>query len=809
MKQFYSHPHKDENGRKNGGKLIIEHTDGVTRNAFRQFSSDASFPVDISLEELLRWICIFHDLGKYTTFFQAYLFDLPHDKELKQHARFGAQAIYNFWEKYPELAFISYFIVKNHHRSLHVPNCSEQDKLLDKYEHATVARIYEAQRADIKEHALEAIEKDLRIGDLVGLLELPPARSIRTLANEIVTGTPRVYRFFLINYLFSLLIEADKLDASQTPGYERKNILPETVEHYFTSKAGKDSAYNRLRTSVRMEVINSLQEENILDYRLFMLTAPTGIGKTLTALDFAVRLRARLPSKPQIIVGLPFINIIEQTLDEYEKVLGSQKIEILGHYQYADIFGGERIEADEEVNDRNYSRRRMELETWQSDIVVTSFVQMLQTMVAYKNKVLMKFNHLAGAIVIMDEVQSIRLEQAPFIGAVLQLMARYLGTRFVLMTATKPLIFELAEQEVLKKVLPEELPLPVKSLLKDPLPVFQQFKRTKIVPLFDVSIKATDDFLSVFVEKWTAGKSCLIVCNTVNRSIEVYRLLERYFREQQYGHTLFYLSTNVLPAHRLEIIGNIKKEIRQGAILVATQVVEAGVDLDFDMGFRDLGPIDSIVQVAGRINRENSDDRAYSPLYIVDFGDCTRIYGSLTTNQAKNSLGNEPVLEEAYYNLVEKYFLSIANKAAYAKSKELIRGLLHLQYDKTDMKEVIPISQFEVIEKSAQAVSVFIEYDELAREARLAWHAMYNAEDKTRKWELKASFERKYKRIFHQHVIAVPKWYIGSLPLIDPKRPEMIFYVVEASQLSDWYLEPIGFNRDKAKSEREVYSTLF
>lgn len=806
MPAFFSHAKKLPDGTREGSKLVYEHTFGVRDNALRQFSSGVSFPGEpIDSATFINIICLFHDLGKYTSFFQKYLLGKPHEEKLKQHARFGAQAILNFFKDTPDLAFCAYFIVRNHHRSLHTPDSSVIDKILDKVGYEEVKEIFEAQKNDIWEY-LSQIESELGLSKIGSLLELPNRKNFAHFVGD-WQDRPSIHRYFLLNYFFSLLIEGDKLDASGTPSYERSVIPSNAVEHFLNRNNLVKNHHNQLRDAVRQEVLACLDEPDILDHRLFLLTAPTGIGKTLTALDFALRLRARLKENPQIIVGLPFINIIEQTLDIYQKVLPKSEAKILGHYQYADIFGTEKESTAETDEERDYARRRMELDTWQADIVVTSFVQLLQTIIANKNKLLLKFNHLAGAIIIMDEVQSLRLEQAPLLGAVLDLMSEFLGTRFILMTATKPLIFELAEREILDRYLPGRK-INRKDLLPDPERYFKEFHRTQIIPLLDVSLSDTDAFIDLFIQKWHPGKSCLIVCNTVNRSIEVFEKIQEWVKGKEYSNPMFYLSTNILPVHRLAIINEIKERLKESAILVSTQVVEAGVDLDFDLGFRDLGPIDSIVQVAGRINRENSIDRKYSPLYIIDFGDCKRIYGITTEIQSKLALGINPISEPAYFKLVEDYFWKVGKNDVYAASRKLFKGILRLQYDGEETNDITPVSKFRVIEESPRLISVFVECDDIAISARIAYLKMLEAPDRETSFRLKEDFDINYKRDFQQRIIAVPIYYCEDLPGIEPNRPDSRIKCVSSHICERWYKMPIGFNRKQAKLEKTMPQTL-
>src|SRR5699024_10460112 len=257
------------------------------------------------------------------------------------------------------------------------------------------------------------------------------------------------------------------------------------------------------------------------------------------------------------------------------------EIRVLGHYQFADIFGIQKY-SDDESN--NYQQRLMTLDTWQGDIVITSFVQFFETIISNRNKLLKKFNHLAGSIIILDEVQTLRLDQMPLIGATLYYLAKFMDARIIMMTATKPKIFRLAEEEILENEGESVYP---KELLTSHEKVFSLFERTAIHPILN-SLTNEEEKSVQFVEevfdlRWEIGKSCLIVCNTVNRSIEIYDKIKKYLEERGTNTPIFYLSTNTIPADRMDRIKEIKKAIEQkkAPILIATQVVEAGVDLDF------------------------------------------------------------------------------------------------------------------------------------------------------------------------------------------------------------------------------------
>lgn len=807
MTTFYSHSKQYPDGTIYGSKHLVNHTMAVTDKALRSFHKHVRVQINLPVDDLLRLVGLYHDLGKYTTHFQNYLLKSgAFDQELKQHAKFGGFALYQKYRLlgYDNVALWAAYLIIHHHKSLTDIN----DLKSYVVDYSNDEDIFKKQLETLQP-ALAQIALELNEPELENYLNYPDKKLIKIIRD--LERKPDIQNYFLISYLFSLLIESDKLDASETTLYSRKPLLPTLVDQRlkplsfksYTAEELTKLDQNELRSYVRGAVMQHLQDPKILTKRLFTLTAPTGIGKTLTALDFALRLKAKISEEEQheaqIIYALPFINIIEQAIVEYKRVIGDHG-QVLAHYQFADALEQLSKKNDEEET-QGWNQKTMLLDTWQSDVVITTFVQFLQTLIGNRNKLLKKFHHFAGAIIILDEVQTIRLEQLPLIGAALFYAAKFLNARIILMTATKPKTFELANREIIAK---EGDKFDVTELLTEHEAVFGAFKRTKIIPLISQPIADETEFVDdYFSPNWSADKSCLIVCNLVKRSVDLFTAIREYVGDRGYYNKVYYLSTNVVPAHRLYIIERVKLDLKYGfkPILIATQCVEAGVDLDFDMGFRDVGPIDSIVQVAGRINRENSKERWHSPLYVVDFDDCEKIYDRTTATQSRQALtkgateNSGQIPEEKYLSLIGEYYdnLSADGVKSFKTAREIFNSMKRLNYD-NERKDTYPVSSFQVIDHKGYAVSVFVELDDVAMEARDAFRKLIC------KKMSKENFETKYKLAFNQRIITVPK-YLAKVKELqqDKSRNELVegLLIVNRDEVQNYYDEIIGFDRSK------------
>jgi len=251
--------------------------------------------------------------------------------------------------------------------------------------------------------------------------------------------------------------------------------------------------------------------------------------------------------------------------------------------------------------------------------------------------------------------------------------------------------------------------------------------------------------------------------NTIKRSLDIFEKIKK-----KVSIPVYYLSTNLAPAHRQEVIKNVDEALKSSAkvILVSTQSIEAGVDLDFDMGFRDIGPLDSIIQVAGRINRNNREGFKYSPLYIVNFRqNAQRIYGKpiiRITSQLLNA-GKKCFLENEYLSLIQTYYDLITNQdqISFIDSRTLYRAMKSLKFTKNDDDEENAVEYFQLIDNlKNDYTDVYICLNEEAVKTLDIYLNEYMPCDKL---TVKRNIYLKIKSVFNQYKISAPLQMIKTL----------------------------------------------
>ena len=411
-----------------------------------------------------------------------------------------------------------------------------------------------------------------------------------------------LYSFFRIREIFSRLIFADKYEAIFKKEFRTGlSFKFDKFNKKLLSHIGsKVNALSPVRNAARVGVIKNFKQNN--EKKIFFIEAPTGIGKTFTALHLALQI-AGDKNKKRIINALPMTSIIDQTYEEYTKVIDPN---ILLKYHYLTNTKEYIVSDREKENEKNFFRQKNDFisSSWGLDqIIITTFNQILNAFYSNKNRDLIKFWTLRDSVIIFDEIQAIPRILLKDFSETISFLSREFNIDFILMSATIPAIKKFFKPETTSDL------LDLKYYSMD----FNNRYSLKFIEKINTAGKLTEQIL----KKAEKSNSLVCVVNTKKLALKIYKEIEKFFHNDE----IFLLSTLFIPEHRKNIIRDIKERLGKGkkTILISTQVIEAGVDLDFDCGFREFAPLYSIIQTAGRINRENRDEiRASAELIITD-----------------------------------------------------------------------------------------------------------------------------------------------------------------------------------------------
>ncbi|MCP8321523.1 MAG: CRISPR-associated helicase Cas3', partial [archaeon] len=421
-----------------------------------------------------------------------------------------------------------------------------------------------------------------------------------------------------------------------------------------------------------------------------------------------------------------------------------------------------------DLEQETYSTLESELliEGWNAEIVVTTFIQFFYSLLGSRASQLRKLHNIAGSIVILDEVQSLPAEWWQLIRETIKFLADKFNMYFVLMTATQPLIFKPDEIYELVDSHREYFEKPRVTLKIDqamePLEL-EQFKQR----IIDIITNAQ-------------GKSVMILLNTINSAKALYTFLN------ERGLPLEFLSAEVLPRERLERIKSIKNMLKEGRqlVLVTTQVVEAGVDIDFQLVVRDMGPVDSIIQAAGRCNRNGLSSNFDSIVWVIEGGDqgrafSRRIYGNYLIEKSKETLSEWKSWPNMNFGTLAKiYYEKVVSGLSEVSSTEVLNALKELKYD--------GLQEFKIIEEQPE-LSVFIEHD---LEAKKVWTKYTEIVESKEKGPKRREEFLKIRNALYRYVINVPIRYASNL------EERLGFRYVPFDSLELFYDSKTGFRRE-------------
>lgn len=385
---------------------------------------------------------------------------------------------------------------------------------------------------------------------------------------------------------------------------------------------------NKKRDVFRKFVLNNFDE----NYKLFTLTAPTGYGKTLTALNFALKF-----NKSRIIYALPFTSIIDQTYDIVAKIYKNSDILVSKAHHKTTICEENLTQED------RYSKIKFLMESFSGEINVTTLYQLIFALFGNKNKDNVKFNQLKNSVVIIDEAQAIPYNFRKDFILLCEIISQRLGTIFIFMSATMPVI----KSENFKEI--------------SNLDYFSKQDRYVIKWL---DIGGEDELLEKICEA-ASDKNTLVVVNTIKKAQELFTKLRDKF-------SCFCLNGYMYDDHKRATIEAVRCAIDKSKVdplaskilLISTQSIEAGVDLDFDIGFREVSPISSIIQTAGRVNRHFGATRG--ELYVFPeiskftnliYGDLYKVSGAILSDLKQKEVRESEILE-----ISNLYFQKISNQ---------------------------------------------------------------------------------------------------------------------------------------------------
>ena len=814
--RLVSHPHQS---------LLthLEHVDEVSRLALARKVLGADFFADVDVDYLRRLLVWFHDFGKGTDFFQWRIVEVARKEntkrdgldreyvdsflesvspfvaqigreggELRGHSQLGAFISQTVLPDNtdPVLRAILYEAIARHHGNLKnmdggVERAAEDfTELLDEQwkhmNHTDYRALLSGTGFDYAAE-LEVVKQRNRKNFFTSLYvrRLAKNRSLRPYLQAV--------------FLYSLLLSGDKgdlmLPRRDLVGRGRR-CRGRLIEQYKRATFGEPggSEMNQWREEAYQRVEDNLAANPAAGF--YSITLPTGMGKTLTAYNAAIQLQNSMADRyaadgtdcvPRIIYCLPFTSVIDQNAAILQDILALEpdmEGELATHHYLADWVdhkGGSEDKLD-------YSEKEYLIEGWEYTITVTTFVQLLETLVSNRNRKLRKFHNLANAIVVLDEVQNIPPKYFDVVRQLLPAVHEHLGTRFVFVTATQP--FLLRDEDLVRPVV--ELTDPTKAYTRR---VFERMNRIDLdLSLWIDGPETIEEQCPLFAREVREHPETnyLFILNLVKESQLVYRTL---CEEQLPDTTYLYLSSAILPVLRKEIIARVKnrKDFPGRVVVVSTQVVEAGVDIDLDVVYRAFAPLDSINQSAGRCNRNMAAGFRGSVRLFKNQQSAAKIYDPALLDKTRRTLSAQLeqegqqedyrpgiIPEGRFYAMNERYAREVDQAVADGSdvSAKILKDLYALRFEAA-------ADEFKLIRKTYQTYGIYIDdpvrlprvkhregEQELWLDSTETWERMEiifrNYDDR---WECKQHL-RLLRPALLQYVVQVPEQYLPEEVLV-------------------------------------------
>lgn len=754
-------------------KQLITHLSNVRDIGLDLFCKKKKLQLSFNAHDIktaLDIMLYYHDFGKATKFFQEYLqaaiknekytkkSDLTHHALLS--AIFAAYKIHNEINDKKigiALSIVAFIAVRKHHGNLESINnmlvISKSDW-----------RILEEQWNSVCFDDFKEIEKSI-------------FKKIKEYADNLLWEADNIDKnqnfYFLINLLFSILTYSDKTDVilGKSALIESPDKIEILIDKYKRKifKNSTETPLNKVRNEI-YEISETEIRKSFTLGKIYSINVPTGSGKTLTVINAALKMLQEENSLTKIIYALPYTSIIDQTGTILKNAFRSINLDpgklLIIHHHLAEA----KIIDDENLIEGD--KAQFIIENWDKPFVLTTFWQLFHSLISNDNAQLRKIHNIANSIIILDEIQTLPHKYWLLAHDVINTFVTMFNCRIILLTATMPLIFQEEKNEVIPLI-------PSKKREE----YFSKFSRYSISPINELKNITLDELTKIALKhiEEKPEKSFLFVFNTIKSSLLFFKKLGHFPEDQ-----LIYLSTNILPIDRKERIKAIKDN-SAGKIIVSTQLVEAGVDIDLDVVYRDFAPLDSIVQAAGRCNRNNRGITGEVYLFRLknskNKNDCN-IYKEISLEATEELFsGKSEIKESELLNTINCYYQKIKDKSSTQESCALLNAIKNLDYD-------FIINSFKLIDEIPSFL-IFIEKDESASQLLAQFKEIMSIKD---------NFKRKNKFIkiknkFYEYALSLKlnndtKSIYTSFAEIGHLR------IIEKDFAGSLYKKDIGFSED-------------
>ena len=577
----------------------------------------AKFAEKLGVPDAGNLIGLLHDFGKYSADFQAYIgsatgkinpdkdeyVDFKGLKGRIDHSSAGAQWIWGNCQKWGErgqmVGQILALCIASHHSGL--IDCLKPDG-----DNGFSGRMDKPDKKTHKKECLENVPQDyldmleaLADKDLVQNV-LKQLYKVGQVEDKFPEKPIRNFNIgMFVRMLFSCLIDADRINSADFEYPENTSHRSQTkinwsipvkrIEKFISNFKG-----NKSIDELRRDISETCKNRALEAQGIYTLTVPTGGGKTYTSLRYALH-HAQKHKLDRIIYIIPFTSIIEQNAEALRKAIEDESDEhpwILE--QHSNL----------EPEKQNWHSKLVS-ENWDAPIIMTTMVQFLEVLFSGGTRSARKMHQLANSILIFDEIQTLPINCTHLFCNALNFLTNFCSTTAVLCTATQPLLDQLKSPEKGQLVI-----LPKNELVSDVPKYFEDLERVKVVPDIKPGGWSDEEIAKLAFDEFIKLGSCLVIVNTKAWAQQLYKTLQT-VHEVDKG-SLFQLSTSLCPAHRKSILAKVKQRLEKNlpVLCVSTQLIEAGVDIDFASVIRFLAGLDSIAQAAGRCNRNGLRETA-------------------------------------------------------------------------------------------------------------------------------------------------------------------------------------------------------